>query len=145
MKRAKDLMSYDLLTLTREQMVYHAFYRMDENQLRHIPVVDDEGQLIGMISDRDLKRRVHEAFNPEQQSFEDVAFMLQEAHEVMTPDPVFAYPETDVLTLVQMMLTHRISSVVILSPDSQKPEGIVTSTDILRMTAERLQADAASE
>lgn len=133
MKKVSDVMSYDLITLEVEQLSYHACFKMEEHSLRHLPIVDSEGQLVGILSERDLKKRMYDAFNPEDQSFDDVAFMLKEVGDVMTQDPVVAFPSDSVQSVIHKMLEHTISSVVVVATDSHKPIGIVTSTDLLRL------------
>ncbi len=51
---ANELMTRDPITVESDAMIREARMLMWENDLRHIPVVDD-GALIGMLSDRDLR------------------------------------------------------------------------------------------
>jgi acetoin utilization protein AcuB len=53
--RVSDFMTRKLLTATPEDGVRETYFRMREAGIRHLPVLDG-AQLVGMLSDRDLRR-----------------------------------------------------------------------------------------
>jgi len=57
----KNAMTKDPFTIDPEAPLGTAIDVMRTNNVRHLPVVDDAGQLIGIITDRDLR---HAAFAP---------------------------------------------------------------------------------
>jgi acetoin utilization protein AcuB len=50
-----DYMTADPLTITAEVLVPEARRLLDDNHFRHLPVVDEEKKLIGVVTDRDLR------------------------------------------------------------------------------------------
>lgn len=56
MTRVSDAMTRDPLTVTPRADAAHALGMMRERKIRHLPVVDDDGELIGIVSERDLLR-----------------------------------------------------------------------------------------
>lgn len=50
-----DYMTADPTTITADTQVSEARRLLDDNQFRHLPVVDEQRKLIGMVSDRDLR------------------------------------------------------------------------------------------
>lgn len=142
MQTAASIMSPDLVTLNKEQLVYYALLKMQEHDLRHIPVTNEKGELVGIISDRDLKKQLNEDFDPESQGLVDLAFMMRKIEQVMTPAPVVANPDSSLLSVAHMMLEHKISSIVITPDDSSIPCGIITSTDMLRVLTGFLEEPA---
>lgn len=50
-----DYMTADPTTITSDTQVSEARRLLDDNQFRHLPVVDEQRKLIGMVSDRDLR------------------------------------------------------------------------------------------
>ena len=59
--RVTDVMTRDPITIDPEAPIGTALAVMREQRVRHLPVVDDQGQLMGIITDRDLR---HAAFGP---------------------------------------------------------------------------------
>jgi acetoin utilization protein AcuB len=49
-------MTQNVVSITSDMGIRHAFFRMKENSIRHLPIVDQKGSLIGIISDRELRR-----------------------------------------------------------------------------------------
>ncbi len=141
MKKVADLMSLDVHTLSSEHLAYHALIKMQENQLRHIPVVDEMGELLGIVSDRDLKQQLQNSFDREDIRSTDMEWMLKPLSELMTRNPVTVRPSDPVLEAVVMMLRHKISSVVVVPLDSNKPAGILTETDLLRLLSQFLEGE----
>ena len=58
--RVEDVMTDSLVTCRADDDVENAMRAMAQNQLRRIPVVDDSGQLVGIISQADLATRLNE-------------------------------------------------------------------------------------
>ncbi len=58
--RVEDVMTGSLVTCRADDDVENAVRAMAQNQLRRIPVVDDSGQLVGIISQADVATRLNE-------------------------------------------------------------------------------------
>ncbi|MEO7840707.1 MAG: CBS domain-containing protein [Anaerolineales bacterium] len=58
--RVEDVMTNRLVTCRADDDVQNAIQAMSQNQLRRIPVVDDNGQLVGIISQADVATRLNE-------------------------------------------------------------------------------------
>jgi len=58
--RVEDVMTESLVTVRASDDVQSAMQAMAQNQLRRIPVVDDNGQLVGIISQADVATRLNE-------------------------------------------------------------------------------------
>lgn len=58
--RVEDVMTESLVTVRASDDVQSAMQAMAQNQLRRIPVVDDSGQLVGIISQADVATRLNE-------------------------------------------------------------------------------------
>lgn len=90
---------------------------MREGGFRHAPVVDTEGRLIGMLSDRDI--REHKGFLP---TTRVSAAMVEPALAVSPGDPIER--------AARLMLAHKIGALPVVDTE-QRVLGIVTETDIL--------------
>ncbi|MGK7901288.1 MAG: PAS domain S-box protein [Hormoscilla sp.] len=98
---------------------------MSQHRIRHLPVVDGRGQLVGLIEHSSLRQ----ALQPSD------LMQLRQVEEVMNSQVVRASPETPLLQLVQLMAENSVSCVVVTRADADgaiAPLGIVTERDILQ-------------
>lgn len=106
-----------------------AYKIMQEARVRHLPVVDEEDTLVGIISDRDFQR----AMWPMQSA--DVC-ALPEGPNATVYDymswPVKSLQHTsDLVSAIQLMINEKISAVVVT--DQENMIGIITHEDLLRV------------
>lgn len=87
------------------------------NGIRHLPVVD-EGQLVGVLSDRDLRKAVGRGRH------EDMA-----VEEVVSTQPVTTTPGTALWQAARLMYEHHFSSLPVL--DQDEFVGILTLSDVI--------------
>ncbi|TNE51261.1 MAG: CBS domain-containing protein [Deltaproteobacteria bacterium] len=132
MATVQEYMSKDVIVLEPTQMLYHAFATMELYHLRHIPVVDKHEVLVGILSDRDLKKAMNSHFSEEKQDFVD-AVMLTPIEDIMTKDVITTTPGADVAGVARQMLSNKISSIVVVKEGETRPVGIITDTDLLRL------------
>jgi diguanylate cyclase (GGDEF)-like protein len=97
-----------------------------EHHIRHLPVVDAQDQVVGVITPQSLRR----SFQPE--------YLLRclRVSEVMALNVLRGQLDDRLLTLVQRMVERRVSCVVITDPLTQNPIGIITERDISRLHTE---------
>ncbi len=55
-RKVTDYMTRKVITTTPETGIREAFFKMKENHIRHLPVLDADNKLVGIISDRELRR-----------------------------------------------------------------------------------------
>lgn len=106
---------------------------MEENEIRHLPVVDNSGAPVGVISDRDLAFVRSFAFK------EDMT-----ASDLMSPDPVTAHVNGSLLEAVYSMSSQKIGSIIV-TDDHGSVYGIFTNTDALNALIEVLRGDVYGE
>lgn len=54
--KVSNYMSRQVITITQDMGIREAFFLMKTHAIRHLPIVDEKKQLIGIISDRELRR-----------------------------------------------------------------------------------------
>ncbi len=106
---------------------------MEDNGIRHIPVVNGAEQTIGVITDRDLKAVASYAFR----------FELC-AKDIMTEDPLCVYTGTSLVDAAFLMSDAKIGSLIV-NDDKEKLVGIFTNTDALNALVEVLRGDPLEE
>ena len=104
-KQVRHLMSQPVRTLGRNEKLSLAHAVMRADRIRHLPVVDDDGRLVGIVSQRDLFLNALVrglGFGSAAQDRVLEAILVKEA---MTEDVVTTTPDAAVTTAAQVMVT----------------------------------------
>ena len=138
---AADLMTHDLICLPHEMTMKEAARLLLQNRISGAPVVDNEGQCIGVISAIDfvaLTKKNGDKHAPcvGCTEWEVVVEMMPEDEIVqfMTSDPVMVSPSTAMCKLARQMVDAHIHRVIVVDAEN-RPIGIVSSTDLLAALA----------
>jgi len=115
--KVKDIMSTDVVCLSRDDTVEHAAQLMDENGIGSIPVCDG-ATVVGIVTDRDITLR----------SVGAGGNAYQTVGQIMTSNPVVAQPDMDVHAAARLMSDHQIRRIPIVQQGSLV--GIVALGDI---------------
>ena len=126
----RDLMSREVQTLGRNDVLTLADDLMSQGRIRHLTVLDDDGGVVGIVSQRDLfKGALARALGYGQHAQERVISQLV-VKEVMTNDPVTTTPDTPLSDAAALMLEHKIGALPVLA--SGRLAGILTESDFLK-------------
>ncbi|WP_438026467.1 CBS domain-containing protein [Sorangium sp. So ce233] len=127
-----QFMSTDLFTVRPTDIVDFAASVMDWRHVRHVPVEDDQGRLVGVVSHRALLRLIARgAASPNGSAPPTVA-------SIMRPDPVTIAPETPTLEAMRIMREQRVGCLPVVA--GERLVGIVTERDLLDVSARLLEA-----
>ena len=129
---AKDVMTPDPITLTSQATIEDAADLMRERNIRHVPVVDEQGALAGMLSDRDLGHLDLGRMIGDEGVDGVRRHLATPVLKVMTPDVVTVGPDDDLGELVDLMLESRVGAVPVVQDPSGRVVGIVSYVDLLR-------------
>ena len=121
-----QFMSTDLFTVSPDDLIDLAASVMDWRHIRHVPVEDQEGRLVGLITHRGLLRMMINSNS-----------RLTTVREIMVPDPVTVTPSTSSLEAMDLMRTNRVGCLPVVEGDQLV--GIITSYDFLEATAKLFQ------
>ncbi|RMG94666.1 MAG: CBS domain-containing protein [Deltaproteobacteria bacterium] len=124
-----QIMSTDLFTVRPQDLVDLAASVMDWEHVRHVPVEDDQGHLIGILTHRSLLRLVARGG----MGSEPVA-----VRDLMTPEPVTVTPDTPTVEAMRLMRDKRISCLPVV--EDTKLVGIVTERDLIDVSARLLES-----
>jgi CBS domain-containing protein len=130
--RIQDLMSTGVVTIDEKASAHEAVARMARNRIRHLPVVGPEGELRGIVTDRDLR---HHLFVPNvhRQIGSVPVERLLEGVSVgaLMSTPVVTVPSDAPLEEAgRLMREEGLGSLPVV--DHGRIVGIVTETDLLR-------------
>lgn len=143
MKRTvADLMTADPASVHPDSTLEEVRRIMYRLRVRHVPVVDTEGVLVGVISMTDLLQRMRpdvQSVHREEDPLEDM-----QARDLMA-NVVSAVPHWTVLSqAARRLLSEKRSALPIVDAD-HKLVGILTEADFVRVVAEMLEEDEALE
>src|SRR3990172_10739260 len=111
--RVEHLMTKDVRTLNREQTVRDAWEMMRIHRMRQIRVVDG-ATLIGIVTDRDVRRALPSLFNKRDEAEFDRILDNTPVERVMTKEPFAIRPEDSLRKALDLMLEHKIGGVPVV-------------------------------
>jgi CBS domain-containing protein len=130
-----QFMSTDLFTVRPTDLIDLAASVMDWRHVRHVPVEDEEGRLVGLVTHRGLLRLMSTGSVIANNEGFGVAPPRAPVtvQEVMVSNPVTVSPLTPSLEAIEIMRKHRIGCLPVVEGDQLV--GIVTSYDFLEASA----------
>jgi acetoin utilization protein AcuB len=132
----KDIMTENPVTSTELMSVAEALGLLYELDVRHLPVVRGR-ELVGIISDRDLRGFTETDEDEAMESFENARAAT--VGNFMNTSPVKVDPETNIREVVELMLLHRVGAIPVADLDTGDLLGIVSYVDLLRVLQETLE------
>ncbi len=136
MGQTEEIMSKKLITISSNASLHEAYQMMRNNWVRHLPVTDTAGQMIGLISDRDVYRGVKAVSlalpSDTRRTMESWYFEPEHLVKDFMQAPLQMFDRaTPLKKIVDRMIDEKASAFVI--SDHDEPIGIVTTDDCLRL------------
>jgi acetoin utilization protein AcuB len=116
-------------TIAAESPVREAAALMRGRAIRHLPVVDDQGRLIGIVTDRDLRQVVFDAAVRERLPLEAESLGELPVRAVMTWSVVTVTPATDLRAAAALMRERRLGALPVV--EGGLLVGMLTERDLL--------------
>jgi acetoin utilization protein AcuB len=135
--KVRDVMTLELVTIGPQDTLKTAQERMQAANCRQLPVVDEDGTLCGIITDRDLRLAVNSPLVMRERWQDEMLLAHTQVDACMTPDPITAAPDLLLEEAVQLLLKHKISGLPVV--DGRRLVGILTVTDLLRVLRDTLR------
>jgi CBS domain-containing protein len=123
--KVEEFMSTDLFTVQKEDLVELVADIMDWRRIRYMPVENQKGELIGLISSRMVLRY----FN-RRNKLEDNA--ISTVKDIMIEKPITVRPDTTLSEALQIMRDNRIGCLPVVQ--NKELVGVITEMDFLRIT-----------
>ncbi|SFD61525.1 acetoin utilization protein AcuB [Lentibacillus persicus] len=121
----EEIMKTDVLTLPPEATVAEALQLLRDNQIRHIPIIDTENQVIGIVSDRDVRDASPSVFD----QFTDHQALNKEIQAIMSSPVVTVHPLDFVEEIARVFYDEEFACLPVVSDN--KLIGIITEKDML--------------
>ena len=129
----KDVMHADVATVPPGAPLSEAFRLMRQRRIRHLAVVDDSA-LVGIVSDRDLKRALPPSASASSGLAPELAALPVE--RVMTRPVITTGPRVSVEEAGRVMISEKISALPVT--EGGRLVGIVTETDVVMLLVRAL-------
>jgi CBS domain-containing membrane protein len=133
----KHIMTTKLVTFFEEQTLPLADDVMRIHRFRHLPVIDNDRRLVGLVTQRDLLRAQISALNGLTDAERRSCHELVPVRRLMTRDVWTVHPETLASHAGQTLLDHKYSCLPVVDDDGMLL-GIVTERDFLRFAIKTL-------
>ena len=115
----------EIITTSRKMSVDAAMDLLITNNIGCLPVVDDDGKLVGIVSDKDIFRKIHQTKGQ---------YHSLTVGDIMTDALIVGLPDDELVYIAGIMDKNWIRHVPIL--DGEKLVGLISQRDIIRTQAE---------
>ena len=133
--KVSDRMTRDVVTLEEQQSLRDALNLQQRHKIRHIPVMTD-GRVVGILTDRDLKRASPSFLSGIGQDKYDELLDTTLVGQAMTRTPHTVGPETSIKEVAEMFVEHKFGALPVT--DGNQLVGIITDIDLLGVLCELL-------
>ena len=123
-------MTREVITVDQEATIFDAQELLAKNKIRHLPIIDKDRRLIGIITDRDIRSALPYKSLIEHGSEKEIVSKFK-VKDIMTKDPISispAYTIQDALLLIQ---NSKVGALPVVD-DDHKLKGIISVRDLLR-------------
>jgi len=126
-------MTPKVITIDKDASIFDAQEIMAKHTIRHLPVIDDENRLIGVVTDRDIRsalptnivKALDDPFNVKNE------LAKMKIQDVMTKDPFTISPTDTIQDALLLIQEKRVGAFPVVD-DSGKLKGILSVRDLLR-------------
>lgn len=127
-----ERMSTDLITAPPEMKIAEAREIMVTHDIRHLPVIDEEGKLLGIVSDRDIRDAMPSTLL-QKPDYEITLGKIMDfpISDIMTTEPKLAYVYYTIQDTLLMMRQKKVGALPVIDEDGYL-KGILSVRDLLR-------------
>ncbi len=133
----EEVMTRDPQTIEPEAALSDASEALLQGGFRHLPVVDGEGRLVGMLSERDLRAKL--GTDVEDFPAATLEALTEPVSSAMSPDPLSIGPKAKLSSALEIFADERVGALPVIDEDD-KLLGILSYVDVLVFLGERPKA-----
>lgn len=125
----REWMTRNVITLGSNSSVLDASAILHDKNIRQFPVIDDAGELVGIVSDRDIRDAMPSKYLAGDGAANGGLSTLT-ANDIMTLDPITVSQDTAMDIVAEMIVSNKIGGLPVV--DGKKLVGIITQADVMR-------------
>jgi len=141
--KVRDAMSRPVVIFRQDMTLGAAVKAMRTRKIRHAPVVNDKGGLVGIVTDRDLRQAVLEPALAEEMEALSRTLRTRTVKDVMTWGVTTVKPETEIREADRLMHSNKIGALPVMQ--NGKVAGMLTSSDVLKTLIQILDEGVVSK
>jgi acetoin utilization protein AcuB len=135
--KVSEYMTAKVISVKEDMGIREAFFLMRDEEIRHLPVLDDKGGLIGIVSDRELRRPNWVDESPDIAHIYDLKDDL-EISDVMSRDIHFVHTYDTLSKAVKLLLKENVGAVPVLDK-TENLVGMLSAVDMMRALNDLLE------
>ncbi len=139
----RDYMTTKVTSLREDSRLLDAALLIRRTGRRHVPVLDYQDHVIGIISDRDVSRLAPSMLARMTPDEYNTIFEATPITMAMTKNPIVITPDTPIKEAVSILFTKKIGALLVV--EDGKLAGILTVSDMLGLLNQLLNEDEAKE
>ena len=125
-------MTSKVITITEDAGIFDAQEAMAKHRIRHLPVIDSEDTLIGVVTDRDIRSALPYSLFKESGSEDEREKVASiKVREIMTRDPMTISPADTIQDALLLIQEKRVGAFPVVD-ENRKLKGIISVRDLLR-------------
>jgi len=128
--KVSEIMTKPVVTIGLDDNVREVETFFAQSKIRHILVVE-EGELVGLVSERDLLRSMSPNIESLIYTTRDLAALSKPVHQIVTRTPISLNLNAGIHEVINIFKSTRIGCIPIVD-DSNIPVGIITRSDVFR-------------
>lgn len=130
-----DLMSRNPITVQPDTPLREVLNLMRRDDCRQLPVVDANGSLVGIVTDRDVRLAMNSPLTLRERWQDTELLESVTAEGCMSADPVTVEADSPAYLAAEMLVTYKFGALPVVEADSLV--GIISVTDFLRYFSEK--------
>ena len=131
----RDLMTDRVFTVGPLDDLESVYELLDSHHVRHVPVVDRDGDLVGLVTQRDLARRALGVQEDLPLSMQQEILRRRRVREIMATEVDTVEPDESLKTAAEMLIENKLGCLPVV--EGEHLVGILTESDFVRRYVER--------
>jgi acetoin utilization protein AcuB len=125
-------MTRKVITVDPDVRIFDAQDLMQANDIRHLPVVDQDDKLVGVVTDRDIRSAMpYSFFKKSLDESEKAKIADLRVKDIMSPKPISISPTYTIQDALMVIQDSKVGALPVVDQDG-KVSGIISVRDLLR-------------
>ena len=125
-------MTRKVITINQDASVFEAQEQMSEKNIRHLPVVEQDDTLIGIVTDRDIRSAMpYRYFKELPSGAEKEKYAVLTVKDIMTTNVISISPTYTIQDALLLIQNSKVGALPVID-DQKRLKGIISVRDLLR-------------
>jgi acetoin utilization protein AcuB len=135
--KIEDLMSKNVITVHLDDRLTKVKELFEENSFHHLMVLNDEGELAGVISTRDYAKAIHPNVDTPSATSKDLASLNKRVHQIVRRRVISVAADAALSSAIKLFYEKKISCLPVLD-DKKHVIGVLSWRDVFRWLYEKM-------